>query len=133
MTDNTMPMNEKLATPQNGEPTRDEKQFVPPVDIYETDNAVTVLAEMPGVTKDSVVIKLEGGNLTIQGAMGKISCENEQPLFQEYETGTYLRTFSVSESIDQSNIEARLENGILRLTLPKMERVEPRQIKVTVT
>ena len=113
----------------DGEPTKPQKQFLPAVDIYETEQAVTVVAEMPGVAKDGVEINLEEGVLTMVGQRHNAE-EKGNVLLREYETGQYLRRFTVSEAIDQEKIEAVMANGILTLVLPKVAPAKPRRIEV---
>jgi HSP20 family protein len=114
-----------------GEPTKPGRQFVPPVDIYETDEAVTVLAEMPGVSKSTVSIHLDNGVLTINGCRRDEDVKKDTAIrLQEYENGHYLRRFTISEAIDQDKIEAVMKDGMLRLNLPKSEPAKPRRIEV---
>jgi len=112
------------------EHTRPGLVFTPDVDIFETDQALTLLADMPGVRPDSLTIDLRDDTLTIKGETSAIKGPNEEPLLSEYETGTYYRQFSLSEIIDQKKIDAQLKNGVLRLTLPKVEKAAPRKIMV---
>lgn len=112
------------------EHTRPGLVFTPDVDIFETDQALTLLADMPGVTSDSLTIDLRDDTLTITGETSPTKSPNEEPLLSEYETGTYYRQFSLSEIIDQKKIDAQLKNGVLRLTLPKVEKAAPRKITV---
>jgi len=112
-----------------GEPTKPEKHFLPAVDIYETEQAVTVVAEMPGVAREGVEISLEEGVLTLQGER----CNHDAKgavLLREYESGRYVRRFTVSEAIDQENIAATMANGVLSLVLPKVAPAKPRRIEV---
>lgn len=103
--------------------------FTPAVDIYETKDALVVLADMPGVDQSGVDIHLEEGTLTIRG---KVAAEEEAKtsLYSEYRTGDYYRTFTLSNMIDQERIEATIKDGVLKLTLPKAEIAKPRQIAV---
>ena len=130
MTDKQMQVPQRQEVQQEGEPTRQERQFVPAVDIYETADAVTVLAEMPGVDREGVDINLEEGVLTIRGSRSAEPGPEENMLLMEYESGSYVRRFTVSEPINQEAIEASMQNGILTLVLPKVEPVKPRKIEV---
>ena len=130
MTEKEMQVSKKKEVQQAGEPTKAGRQFLPAVDIFETDEAVTVLAEMPGVEKTGVDIKLEDDVLTIQGNRKEEVGANEVVLLKEYESGNYLRKFTVSEMIDQNKIEATMQDGILTLKLPKVEPAKPRKIEV---
>jgi HSP20 family molecular chaperone IbpA len=101
------------------------------VDIFEDDRQITLLADMPGVTPGDVMIDLNDNVLSISGEVKPFGGDNESDVLIEFETGRYYRHFTLSEGIDQSKIEAKHENGVLRLTLPKAEKAIPRQITVT--
>ena len=88
------------------------------------------LAEMPGVDREGVDINLEEGVLTIRGSRSAEPGPEENMLLMEYESGSYVRRFTVSEHINQEGIEASMQNGILTLVLPKVEPVKPRKIEV---
>lgn len=130
MTEKEMQVREKQAVRQAGEPTTAERYFVPAVDIYETEEAVTVLADMPGVAKDGVEIRLEDDTLTIKGTKGGNGGKDERMLLKEFESGHYLRRFTMAEVIDQAKIEATMADGVLTLKLPKVEPAKPRKIVV---
>jgi HSP20 family protein len=120
---------EELQTP--GETTRPGPVFVPPVDIFETEAALTLLADMPGVTKDRVTIDVDNDELTITGEVPAPREGRRQPLLEEYGTGTFRRAFTLSERIDQERITASMEKGVLRLVLPKVERARRKRIEVS--
>ncbi|MGV1099623.1 Hsp20/alpha crystallin family protein [Thiovibrio sp. JS02] len=130
MTEKEMQVQQKKEVQQAGEPTTEEKFYVPAVDIFETVEAVHVLAEMPGVAKDGVQVQLEEGTLTIRGMITSREQEGETVLIREFERGNYLRRFSVAESIDQEKIQAKMADGVLTLVLPKVEPAKPRRIEV---
>lgn len=111
--------------------TREETRYIiPPVDIYETNEALVVMADLPGVEKDQVDIKVENGLLTIQGRPN-VSSEGTA-IYSEFALYNHFRQFQLSEAVDQENISATLRNGVLMVKLPKAERVKPRQIEVKV-
>jgi HSP20 family protein len=112
------------------EQTRPGLIFTPNVDIFENDHEITLLADMPGVTADNLTIDLKKSILTLIGEVLPFESENEEAVMVEYETGKYLRQFTLSSMIDQSKIDAKLTDGVLRLTLPKVEEAKPRQIEV---
>jgi HSP20 family molecular chaperone IbpA len=112
------------------ESTRPGLVFTPAVDIFETEAAITVLADMPGVRVDGLGIDLRDNVLSIEGRVAEIQGEKEQMLLQEYRTGSFHRDFRLTNLIDQNNIDASLSNGVLRLTLPKAEAARPRKIEV---
>jgi len=112
-----------------GELTRTGPVFVPNVDIFEDKNNLVLIADMPGVAKEDISVNLEKNELTIHGKV--VPKALGTPLYQEYVTGDYLRTFTISNMIDQSRIEAKMTNGTLRMTLPKLEIAKPKKITVT--
>lgn len=116
---------------QHGEGTREGTYFKPDVDIYETDDALMVVADVPGTTAGDVEIDLRDNMLTITGAVDTGDTENWEALYTEYRTGHFTRQFRLGHHIDQSNITAELNDGVLRLTLPKAESATPRKIEVT--
>jgi HSP20 family protein len=120
--------NRDIATTTEG--TRPGVLLTPPVDIFEEPNAITVVADMPGVKPEWLQIGLHEGVLTITGHAKSTDEVNEVGILQEYRTGTYQRSFSLSEAIDQSKIQAMLKHGVLRLRLPKAEQAKPRQITI---
>lgn len=112
------------------EATRPGVLLTPPVDIFEDPNAITVLADMPGVKPGHLKIDLHEGVLTITGHAEAPDGANEAAVLQEYRAGTFQRSFTLSEAIDQGQIQATLKHGVLRLRLPKAEQAKPRQIKI---
>jgi HSP20 family protein len=105
--------------------------YSPAVDIFETDAAITVLADMPGVKPDQLEIDLRDSVLTLKGRVSpQVGAPSEVDVLREYEAGTFFRQFTLSETIDQAKIDAHLSDGVLRLELPKVERAKPRQIRV---
>jgi HSP20 family protein len=112
------------------EATRPGVLLNPPVDIFEDPNAITVLADMPGVKPEHLKIDLHEGVLTITGHADAPGGSNEVAVLEEYRAGTYQRSFTLSEAIDQAHIQATLKHGVLHLRLPKAEQAKPRQIKI---
>jgi HSP20 family protein len=104
--------------------------FTPSVDIFETDNEITLLADMPGVSSDKLTIDLRENILTLTGEVAPFEGANEEDVLIEYDVGKYHRQFNLSSVIDQSKIDAKLNDGVLRLTLPKVEEVKPRKIEI---
>ncbi|MBN2467655.1 MAG: Hsp20/alpha crystallin family protein [Deltaproteobacteria bacterium] len=121
---------QELATP--AEQTRPGLVFTPAVDIFETEKALTVVADLPGVAKNDLNIDLDNNVLTIIGDVAPPEGSDEADVLREYRTGRYYRQFTLSDVINQSEIEASLTDGVLRLTLPKVEAAKPRKIPVTV-
>jgi HSP20 family protein len=112
------------------EQTRPGPVYAPAVDIFENDSSITVLADMPGVKAQDLKIDLRESVLTLTGRVSPPESPNEANVLREYDTGTFFRQFTLSETIDQPKIDARLSDGVLRLELPKVERAKPRQIAV---
>jgi HSP20 family molecular chaperone IbpA len=104
--------------------------FTPAVDIFETEKEITLLADMPGVTPDDLTIDLRDNTLTLTADIAPVDDLQEAVIIREYETGRYYRQFSLSELIDQGKINAKLNDGVLRLTLPKVEKATPKKIVV---
>ncbi len=119
---------QEVATP--AEQTRAGLVFAPEVDIFETDQEITLLADMPGVPADKVTVDLRDGVLTISGDVTPWEGPEETDVLVEFEIGKYYRQFTLSDAIDQDKIDAKLEDGVLRLTLPKAQKAVPRQIAV---
>lgn len=103
---------------------------IPPVDIRDAGDAIVLIADMPGVSKEGVKVTLDGTDLTIEGTR-TVPTPEGQPLHQESSRLTYRRTFEVAPDIDTSRISARVADGVLTVTLPKAEAVKPRHIEVT--
>ena len=112
------------------EQTKPGVVFTPSVDIFETDRELTLLADLPGVTAENLTIDLRENTLTLTGEVEPFESANEEDILIEYEIGKYYRQFSLSNVIDQSKINANLTDGVLRLTLPKIEEAKPRKIEV---
>ncbi|NLT24232.1 MAG: Hsp20/alpha crystallin family protein [Syntrophorhabdus sp.] len=118
----------EAATP--AEQTRPGLAFTPAVDIFETDKEITLLADMPGVKAEDLLVDLHENVLTLDGNVRPPECSGEVDVFREYRTGKYYRQFTLSEIIDQAEIKAGLQDGVLRLTLPKVKAATPRRITV---
>jgi HSP20 family molecular chaperone IbpA len=104
--------------------------FTPLVDIFETEKTITLLADLPGVKADRLNIDLRDNVITIIGDISPAEGKDEEDLVVEYETGRYYRQFTLSEVVDQNKIDAKLADGVLRLTLPKVEKATPRKIAI---
>ncbi len=117
-------------SPHTPESTRDRQVFIPPTDIYETQDAITIVADVPGVTSDSLDIELDKHVLTIRAQAREHTPKGYTPAYREYEAGDYERSFRLSEDINEDGIQAKLNHGVLTLTLPK---AVPSQKKIRVT
>jgi HSP20 family protein len=112
------------------ETTIPARVFLPTADIYETQDALTVVLEMPGVEKSNVDVRVEDGILEVEGRLDLSKYQGLQPIYTEYNIGHYSRSFQLSSRIDQNKIGAELKDGVLSLTLPKVEEAKPRSIEV---
>lgn len=112
-----------------GELTQRRPVFIPAVDIFENREALVLIADMPGVNNDGVEIHLEDSELTIRGKVVEEEM-NVTPVYTEYRSGDYYRSFTLSNVIDQQKIEASMKDGVLKIILPKAETAKPRQISV---
>jgi len=112
------------------EKIRNVKTFVPRVDIYETREAIFLIADMPGVDEKTVDVELEKNILTISGHVENGKVKDYNLVFSEYEVGDYEREFTLSDEIDRDKIKAMVRQGVLRLELPKAEKVKPKKIEI---
>lgn len=112
------------------EGTRPGPQYAPSVDIFETEDAITVLADMPGVRSENLEIDLREGVLTLVGKSDEEPPEGETEVLREYAPGSFYRQFRLAEIVDQERIDAKLVDGVLTLVLPKIQAAVPRQITV---
>lgn len=116
--------------PVETERTRNRKVYVPKVDIYETREAMVLIADMPGVDEQSVDITLEKNILTITGNVEAAIYDGKTLAYAEYDTGDYQRAFTISDEVDRERITAMVKNGVLRLTLPKAEKSKVKKIAI---
>jgi HSP20 family molecular chaperone IbpA len=122
---------EKREVAETGaERTRDRLAFVPRADIYETEEAITVVADMPGVDETSLDITLENNVLSIDGFVEPMKPEGYSLAYAEYQVGDYQRAFTLSDQIDRDGIEAVIKDGVLRLYLPKVTEARKRRIAI---
>jgi len=112
------------------EHTRDVPVYIPATDIYETAEAVMVVADMPGVDKSQIDINLENNVLTITATREETHPENGQLLYGGYTPGDYKRSFTLTEEVDREGIKANIKDGVLRITIPKAKELQPRKIAV---
>jgi HSP20 family molecular chaperone IbpA len=119
---------QELATKE--EKTVPGRYFVPSADIFETEEALTVIMEMPGVEKKNVSIALENDLLRVEGQIDLSKYQQMEPVYTEYNVGHYSRGFALSSKIDRDAISAQLDDGVLTLTLPKIKEAVPRRIAV---
>ncbi len=104
--------------------------YLPATDVYERQDAIVVVADMPGVSEKDVEINLENEILTLQGTTQPTEQEGFDALYSEFVAGDYERAFAISEDVDRERIKATMKNGVLRVELPKSEKAQPRKIAV---
>lgn len=121
---------EKQEVASPAEQTTPGLVFTPAVDIFETEKEITLLADMPGVKAEDLTIDLRDNTLTLSAEIAAVDTSDEQDIIVEYETGKYYRQFTLGELIDQEAIDAKLNDGVLRLSLPKVEKATPKKIMV---
>ena len=106
------------------------RYFVPTTDIFETEDALTVVMEVPGVDREAIDIAVENDVLKIEAKIDPAKYEGMEPLYTEYNVGHFARSFALSNKIDQQQISAKLDDGVLTLTLKKAKEAVPRQISI---
>lgn len=121
---------QKREVEKGQEATRPTRAFMPNADVFETENALTVVLEMPGVDRDHIDIGIDNGVLTVEGQIDFGKYEGLQPVYSEYNVGPYRRSFRISNRIDQDKISAEMCDGVIKLVLPKAEEAKPRKIEV---
>jgi HSP20 family molecular chaperone IbpA len=131
MAEKTVATRAQQKTPPSREETRSQQQYVtPPVDIYEIGEGLVVKADLPGVDKENLDVRVENNLLTIRGKPTHVAPGD--PLYREYGLVNFFRQFELNERVDQRNISAELTHGVLTLTLPKAEEAKPRKIDVRI-
>jgi HSP20 family protein len=130
MSPHELQVQEKREIEKKEESTVPTRAFVPATDIYETDDALTIVMEIPGVPKEDLDVSVESGVLNVEGRLNFKKYEGMQPVYTEYNVGHYQRSFSLTNRIDQLKIRADVSDGVLTLVLPKAEEAKPRKITV---
>jgi HSP20 family molecular chaperone IbpA len=128
---NPTPAKRESATPAGAERTRDRRVYVPLVDIVERDQVLHLVADLPGVDEQGVEILIEKNVLTLRGRVGEEAPAGFQLRYEEYGVGDYERTFTLPNEIDREAIKATLKDGVLRVTLPKLQPQATRRVLVT--
>ncbi|MDQ3927618.1 MAG: Hsp20/alpha crystallin family protein [Chloroflexota bacterium] len=121
---------QELQATNGAERTRSGRVYTPAVDIYETNEAIVLVADMPGVDESSVDVTLEKNVLTIYGRVQPWQFEGHTLRYAEYGIGDYQRSFTISNQIDWEHIQGSVSNGVLRLTLPKTGPAQTRKIEI---
>jgi HSP20 family protein len=121
---------EKKELVSKEETTVPVRYFVPTTDIFETDDGLTVVMEVPGVGRDAIDITTENDVLKIEAKIDPAKYDGMEPLYTEYNVGHFARSFTLSNKIDRQQISAKLEDGVLTLTLKKVQEAIPRKIAI---
>ena len=109
------------------------KSLFPLVDVIEDENGITLTADLPGVTKENLAIRVDADTLTIEGALTLGEAESVAPVYAEIRAAQYKRTFTLSRELDAALIAASINDGVLTLHIPKREQAKPRKIEVTLS
>ena len=125
-----MTVREKKEMVAKEEKTVPGRYFVPAADIFETEDALAVVLEMPGVEKKDLDIALENDVLKVDGRIDFSKYKEMDPVYTEYNVGHYARSFALSSHFDRDKISANIEDGVLTLTLPKAKHAQPRKISI---
>ncbi|MGB3977275.1 MAG: Hsp20/alpha crystallin family protein [bacterium] len=130
MTEKTVPVKKESGDLQI---TREETRYLKPaVDIYETEAALVVVCDVPGVDKSGITVGVDNNVLTIEGKTLDREEDISKEVHREYRLANYHRQFELSEVIDQDKISAELKHGVLTITLPKAEKAKPKKIDIKV-
>ena len=110
--------------------TKDTAAMIPAVDVLENEAGITVKADLPGVSKESLHVRVDGETLTIEGQVSLGDTNALEPVYAEVRTAQYKRSFVLSRDLDSDRIDAKLQNGVLTLHIPKREQAKPKRIEI---
>lgn len=130
-------MNNQVQTSSSSSAAEQQQQaqqryVVPPVDVFENDSTITLLADLPGVTREQLHVRVDGDNLVLEATANTAGPENMELVYGELQWPAYRRQFTLSRELDTARIDAQLRDGVLRLTIPKADEARPRRIQVQV-
>jgi HSP20 family molecular chaperone IbpA len=117
-------------TPVRSNDAQSQRAVLPAVDVFEDPTGITLLADMPGVPKDRLEVKVEADTLSIEGEVVAHTPEGLEAVYAELRVPRYRRTFTLSRELDTSKVEANLKDGVLTLRIPKQAHAQPRRIEV---
>ena len=125
--------NKQVTRTGGGSSTEQDQQraVLPAVDVFEDAVGITLLADMPGVPKEQLELKIEGDTLLIEGSVQSLTPEGLEAVYAEVRVPRYRRSFTLSRELDTARIEANLKDGVLTLRIPKQAQAQPRRIAVT--
>ena len=101
-----------------------------PVDIFEDSEGITLKADMPGVSKDRLTVRIDGDSLVLEGQVQFALPEQSEALYADVRSSSYRRSFALSRELDTGNIQAQLKDGVLKVRIPKRAELRPRKIEV---
>ena len=122
--------NGNVTREQNGRAVSQESTLRPAVDILETDDGITLRADMPGVSKDRLNVRVDGANLLVEGRIGISPQDQMQALYADVRAAVYRRNFMLSNEFEADKIDANLKDGVLTVRIPKRAELRPRRIEV---
>lgn len=129
--DQSLTVQDKRELQSNEEQTVPGRFYVPNADIYENAEELVVVLDIPGVEKGDVEVRVENEQLHIEARVNLDKYASFKPVYTEYNIGHFTRTFRLSNKIDSAGINARVDNGVLALRLPKVPEAKPRKIEVS--
>ena len=122
---------QRLTRPSAGAEAEAQRAVPPAVDVFEDASGITLLADMPGVPRDQLELKVEGDALLIEGGVQPQTPQDLQAVYAEVRVPRYRRSFTLSRELDTTRIEANLKDGVLTLRIPKQAQAQARRIAVT--
>jgi HSP20 family molecular chaperone IbpA len=123
--------NQQLASRNDGK-ALEQPFVVPPVDVFENESGITLLADLPGVSRDRLGVRVDGEMLILEATASTPEPQEMELVYGEAEYPSYRRQFTLSRELDASRIEASLKDGVLKLAIPKLEEAKPRRVEVRV-
>ena len=126
------PAADPAATPAAAAPARNSAALLPPVDVVEDGTGITLYADLPGVPRDKLALRIEGDQLTIEGDIELAVAQGVESSHAEVTLPRYRRAFTLSKELDAGKVSAELAQGVLRVRIPKAEHAQPRRIDVSV-
>ena len=129
---NAVQTSSSSSTPAAREQEQQQRWVVPPVDVFEDESSITLLADLPGVAREQLHVRVDGENLVVEATANTVGPENMELVYGELQCPAYRRQFTLSRELDTQRIEAQLRDGVLRLSIPKAEEAKPRRIQVQV-
>lgn len=124
-------MSDRNQLPDNSAAESNERPVAPAIDVFEDAGGITLLADMPGVSREKLDVRLDGETLTVEGRLDLELPQEMRALWAEVQVPKFRRVFTLSRELDAARIEANLKDGVLNLRVPKMAHAQPRRIEVT--